>query len=145
MTSSFDRPSRVVKELTDTIDGPIHQDIEYGKIYQLLEESGLSVTYIDQDIRLDTEPANLQFVNPNNPNYTGKVNLNEDLLIRIENTLSYLYYSTFGYVEPGEYETEFSSQKHKYLWRLMRSNQPFLRTGEIFNLYSVSRGHCMAR
>jgi hypothetical protein len=36
MTSSFNRPSRLVKEMNDVIEGPIHEDIAYGKTYQLL-------------------------------------------------------------------------------------------------------------
>jgi hypothetical protein len=69
----------------------------------MLEFSGLSITFINEDIRLDSEPANLQFINADNPNETGKVNINDHLLIQIENTKSYLYYSTWGYVEPGRY------------------------------------------
>lgn len=113
--------------------------------YQMLEQSGLSLTFASDDIRLDSEPANLQFLNARDPTATGKVRPSEDLLIRIENTASYLYYSAWGYVEPGEYENEYRVEKHKYLWRLVRRGAEGLRTGDIFSLFSVSRGEYMAR
>jgi hypothetical protein len=37
MTSSFDEPSVKVREELDSIKAPLHEVVEYRKVYQLIE------------------------------------------------------------------------------------------------------------
>jgi hypothetical protein len=63
-----------------------------------------------------------------------------DFLLKVGDSQKYLYYSSWGFVELGDYENESSSEKEKYRWRIEGLGpQRTVMTGDTFELVSVYR------
>jgi hypothetical protein len=104
MTSSYTEPSEKLREEFDSVSQPTPQPIELGTSYHILEQSGLSLCTLKGQLWLHYYPTSIQFKRADLPSEDGELRTDVDFLLKVGDSQKYLYYSSWGFVELGDYE-----------------------------------------